>query len=483
MVKKFKNYIDGEWINSERNTTFKNLNPANVNDFIGEFQRSSKEDVEYAVEAASESREEWASTPPPKRGNILIDTAKILEKKKDELVKTLTREEGKTLSESAGEVQRAIDIFFYYGSKARDLGGEIKYGSTKNKKIFTQKNPIGVVGIITPWNYPIAIPTWKIAPALMTGNSVIFKPATLAPNISRKLVQSLIDAGIPDGVINYITGDGSEVGETIVSHSDVDAITFTGSLNIGEEVYKQSSKMGKRVQTEMGGKNPIIVTSSANLKDAVEMTANGAFGVTGQACTATSRAVVYDEVYDEFLENIIELADNIKVGPGLQDPDMGPQVSKEELDSTLDYIDIGLEEDAILEIGGNPLQSGIYSKGYFIEPTVFSDVEPDMRIAQEEIFGPVLSIIRVSDFEEAVKVANGVEYGLSASIVTNDHIEANRFIEEIQAGVIKVNEKTTGLELHVPFGGFKKSSSETWREQGNAVIDFYTISKTVYLNY
>ena len=483
MSEVYKNFIDGEWVRSERGITFENRNPADIDDLICDFQKSSKEDVEDAVEAALEARDKWAEKPAPERGKILIKTANILEDKKEELTRTLTREEGKTLSEAAPEVQRAIDIFYYYGAKARDIGGVVKAPSGKDKHLFTKNKPLGVVGLITPWNYPIAIPAWKIAPALATGNTVVFKPATLAPNVSRKLVKALIKAGIPDGVLNYITGPGNEVGAAITTHKDIDAVSFTGSLKVGNMVYEQASNTGKRVQTEMGGKNPAVITSSADIDEATDIVANGAFGVTGQACTATSRAIVYDDMYEDFLREIEKRAEDIEIGPGLEDPDMGPKVSEEELQNTLEYINIGIEEGAVLETGGNKLDTGIFSGGYFVEPTVFSDVEPDMRIAQEEIFGPVLSVMKVSDFEEAIDVVNGVDYGLSASIITNDHSEANRFIKDADAGVIKINEKTTGLELHVPFGGFKGSSSETWREQGDSAIDFYTISKTVYMNY
>lgn len=483
MFETFQNFIGGEWVDSKSGETFENRDPADTDDLIGKFQRSEKGDVDDGVEAAVEALKDWKEISAPERGKILLRAGSLLEDRKEELTKTLTREEGKTLSESRGEVQRAIDIFYYYGSKARDMGGKVKSPSAGDKRLFTQREPVGVVGLITPWNYPIAIPAWKIAPALVAGNTIVFKPATLAPNVSRKLIEYLEEAGVPDGVINYITGPGKEVGQAITTHDDIDAISFTGSLEVGNLVYEQASQTGKRVQTEMGGKNPALIMKSGDLDEAVDIVANGAFGVTGQACTATSRAIVHEELYDEFVEKIKERAEDIDIGPGLNDPDMGPKVSKEELKNTLDYIGIGKDEGVELVYGGGEVSGEDHDNGFFVQPTVFADVEPDMTIAQEEIFGPVLSVIKAEDYEEAVDIANGVDYGLSASIVTEELSEANRFIDDIEAGVVKINEKTTNLELHVPFGGFKGSSSETWREQGDAALDFYTISKTVYMNY
>lgn len=482
-VESYYNYIDGEWVESVSGEKFEDRNPADVDDVVGYFQSSTEEDVELAVKAANKSQKDWENTPAPRRGEILKETAKILEDRKDELIHTFTREEGKTLSEAEPEVQRAINIFYYYAEKTRDLGGEIKSSSSEDSMKYYFRKPIGVVGILTPWNYPIAIGAWKIAPALATGNTVIYKPSNLAPNIPRMLIKALEDAGIPDGVVNYVTGKGSVVGEALISNPNINAISFTGSYETGEKIYRKSSKDQKRVQLEMGGKNPAVVMPSTDQEKAAEIVSNGAFGVTGQACTATSRAIVHEEIYEEFLENITKKAENIEVGKGLNDPDMGPQISEEDLEKTLKYIEIGKEEGAKLETGGSKLDKGKYSKGHFVEPTVFSNVDPEMRIAQEEIFGPVLSIIPVSNYEEAIKVTNDIEYGLSATILTEDLSEAHRFIENVDAGVVKVNEKTTGLELHLPFGGLKNSSSETYREQGDAAIEFYTITKTAYLNY
>ncbi|MFO7792466.1 MAG: aldehyde dehydrogenase family protein [Candidatus Saliniplasma sp.] len=486
MVNKEKtglNFIKGDWIECESKETFENRNPADFEDLIGYYQYSDKKDVEKAVKAAKNAQKVWKNITPAERGRSLKSIADRLEKNKEELAEILTLEEGKTLDESTGEVQRAIDIFHYYSVKAKELGGSIKSASEKDKLLYTINEPLGTVGLITPWNYPLAIPSWKMAPALAAGNTIVFKPASLAPESSRKLVEYMEKSNIPAGVINYVTGPGSTVGKAITTHPDIDAVSFTGSLDVGEEVHESAARGRKRVQTEMGGKNPTVVMESAVIDKAVNIVKDGAFGVTGQACTATSRAIVHEKIYDDFLSKLIEKVEDIEVGPGLENPDMGPQVSEKEVEGTLHFIKRGLEEGAILETGGNRLDKGNFSEGYFIEPTVFSDVKSDMTIAQKEIFGPVLSVLKVHSFEEAIKVANSVRYGLSASIVTNDLFEANRFVNEIEAGVVKINEKTTGLELHVPFGGLKESSSKTWREQGDAALDFYTISKTVYMNY
>ncbi|MFC4440418.1 MULTISPECIES: 2,5-dioxovalerate dehydrogenase [Natrialbaceae] len=472
-------FVDGEWTESETGETFETHNPAAPEEPVATYPKGSADDAARAIEAANDAAETWAETPGPERGRILSETGRILADRKDELTELLVLEEGKTRSEAAGEVQRAIDIFDYYGAKARDLGGTVKSASGSQTNLYTINEPVGVAALITPWNYPIAIPAWKLAPALAAGNAVVLKPASLAPGVAREIVEALDEAGIPDGVVNFVTGSGSDVGSELATHEAVDAVSFTGSTKVGNTVYDQATDDGKRVQLEMGGKNPTIVSENADVEEAADIVANGAFGVTGQACTAASRAIVHTDVHDEFVDAVVERAEAIEPDVGLEDPDMGPHVSQDELESTLEYVDVGQREGASLEYGGEELDRD----GYFVEPAVFTDVDPDMRIAREEIFGPVLSVIEVESFDEAVEVANDTQYGLSASIVTDDHTEANRFVDEVEAGVVKVNDKTTGLELHVPFGGVKASSSETWREQGDAGLDFYTISKTVYDSY
>jgi aldehyde dehydrogenase (NAD+) len=477
------NYIDGDWHRSESGETFPIQNPAKTTEVVGEAQQSTTGDAERAVTAAAQASTEWANTPAPERGAMLRRAADRLADRETELAETLTREEGKTLAESAPEVRRAIDIFYYYAEKARDLGGRIKSSSDKDSRLYSRREPLGVAALITPWNYPIAIPAWKIAPALAAGNTVVFKPASNAPAVAKLLVESIDAAGIPDGVVNLVTGSGSTVGETFVTHEMVDAVSFTGSTEVGHAIYEQATADQKRAQCEMGGKNPTIVTPTADIDQAVDIVGSGAFGVTGQACTACSRAIVHEDRYEEFVDAIAEYAEALTIGNGIEGADMGPQISQSELQSTLNYIDVGKCEGATLVTGGEELTGGEYEDGHFVQPTVFSDVEPDMRIAQEEIFGPVIALIPVSDFEEAVDVANDVEYGLSASILTQDLREANRFVDKVEAGVAKVNEKTTGLELHVPFGGNKQSSTNTYREQGDEALDFYSSKKTVYMNY
>ncbi|WP_137285841.1 2,5-dioxovalerate dehydrogenase [Halorussus salinisoli] len=483
MTQTYGNYIDGEWSEATTGETFENRSPSNTDELIGRYQRSSEEDAVAAVEAAAAAADEWADMPAPERGRILERTSRLLADRKDELTETLSREEGKTLDEASGEVQRAVDIFQYYAAKARDLGGTVKSPSSPDQNLYTVKEPLGVAALITPWNYPIAIPAWKIAPALATGNTVVFKPASLTPEIARNLVECLNEAGLPDGVLNYVTGSGSEVGGVFTTHEDVDAVSFTGSAKVGDHVYQSATGDQKRVQLEMGSKNPAVVMPSADLDEAVDIVAAGAFGVTGQACTATSRALVHESVYDEFVDRIVDRAEEIEIGPGMENPDMGPHASRDELESTLEYVSLGSDEGATLLTGGERFSGDGLDDGHYVEPAVFADVEPEMRIAREEIFGPVLSVIPISSLDDAIEVANDVDFGLSASIVTDDLREANRFVEEAEVGVAKVNEKTTGLELHVPFGGVKGSSSETFREQGDAAIDFYTLPKTVYMSY
>lgn len=480
MTESYQNYVGGRWSEALAGETFETVDPAAPSDVIAQYQQSSAEDANEAVAAAAAASDEWATTPAPERGAILRDAAANLADRKQELTERLTNEEGKTHAEAGGEVQRAIDIFYYFAEKTRDMGGTVKSASAERTNLYTKNVPVGVAALITPWNYPIAIPAWKIAPALAAGNTLVLNPASIAPGVAVGIFEALDSAGLPDGVANIVTGPGSEVGDAIISHDDVDAVSFTGSGQVGHMVYETAATDGKRVQTELGGKNPTIVASSADVEEAADIVAGGAFGVTGQACTACSRAIVHESVHDEFVDAIVERAENIEIGPGDQ-YEMGPQVSESELDGTLDYIDIGKSEGATLAAGGG--QPDGFDEGYFVEPTVFTDVGRDYRIAQEEIFGPVLSVTKVNDFEAAVDVANDVTYGLAASIVTQDHTEAERFLTESEAGVVKVNAQTTGLELHVPFGGFKQSSSETWREQGDAGLDFYTIEKTVYDNF
>lgn len=479
----FENYIAGEWRPATAGHTTESRNPATPSEVVGVVQASTVEDAHAAIDAAETAQQTWASTPGPERGRLLRETGAILDARTEDITDTLVREEGKTWSEAAGEVQRAIDIFHYYAGKAADLGGPVKQSSGQNTHLYVEQEPVGVVTAITPWNYPVAIPAWKLAPALAAGNAVVFKPASNTGVTAAKLVECLDAAGLPDGVLNMVTGSGSVIGDPLTTDDRVDAISFTGSADVGSHVYEQAAADQKRVQLEMGGKNPTVVMPDADLDDAVGIVGSGAFGVTGQACTACSRAIVHEDIYPEFVDAIGEYAASLTLGPGLDDPDVGPQNSEHELETTLDYIETGTSEGARLVAGGGRPDDPELQTGYFVEPTVFADVDPEMTIAQHEIFGPVLAVIPVDGYDAAVAAANGVTQGLSASIVTNDLETAHRFVGDAEAGVVKTNEKTTGLELHVPFGGMKASSSETYREQGDAGLEFYTISKTVYLNY
>jgi aldehyde dehydrogenase (NAD+) len=483
MVSVYGNYIDGEWTAAEAGEATEVYNPARPTEVVSRQGRATAADTTAAIDAAVAARREWGDSPGSERGAVLRTTASRLADRREEATETLVREEGKTRSEAGGEVGRAIDIFYYYAEKARDLGGTMKSADTRGQNLSTRREPLGTVGLITPWNYPIAIPAWKLAPALAAGNTVVHKPATSTPNVARILFECLDDAGLPAGVANLVVGPGSEVGDRIASSDRIDGVSFTGSTAVGTTVAETAANDLKRVQCEMGGKNPTVVMPSADVDEAVDIVGVGAFGTTGQSCTATSRAIVHEDVHAEFLAAMVEYAADLEVGDGLDDPDMGPHVSRGELDSTLEYVDVGQSEGATLETGGERIVANPSEDGFFVSPAVFSGVESDMRIAQEEIFGPVLSVIRVADFEEALVVANDVDYGLSASIVTDDHGEANEFVDRVEAGVVKVNEKTTGVGLHVPFGGYKRSSTDTYREQGDAGLDFFTSVKTVYDNY
>ncbi|MCS7145527.1 MAG: aldehyde dehydrogenase family protein [Aigarchaeota archaeon] len=476
--------IGGEKFYSADGRTFRDINPAQTDDVVAEFPLLSREDAARAIDVAREAQAKWASTPAPERGRILVKAAQIVENEADELARLLTREEGKTLAEARTEVLRVVSVFRFFGVMGYRLRGEFMPSAEPKTHLFTIREPLGVTSIITPWNFPIAIPAWKMAPALICGNTVVFKPASYTPLIGYKLADALHRAGLPPGVLNLVTGPGSTVGAELITNQDVDAISFTGSLEVGEEIKRTAGGRNVRIQLELGGKNPSIVLDDTDMERAVEMIVRGAFGLTGQACTATSRAIVLESVADEFERRLVERVKRIRVGNGLvEGVEMGPVVGERELNKILDYIQVGLNEGAKLVLGGRKLTGPEHSKGYFVEPTIFKDVTPDMRIAQEEIFGPVLAIMRASNFDEAIELANKVEYGLAASIFTRSLPRAFEFISRIQAGVVKINKPTIGLEPHMPFGGFKKSSFGMIKEQGEAALDFYSKVKAVYLGY
>lgn len=479
-MQNFKNLIGGEWVDASDGATFLNENPAKQGDVIGAFPSATKEDTRAAIDAARAALPGWANMPPPARGAILDKAARILEARQDEYAAILTREEGKTRTEATGEVMRARDIFRYYAGEGWRMGGDVLPSNTGGELLYTRREALGVIGIVTPWNFPIAIPAWKIAPALIYGNTVVFKPASLAPHSGLVLVEALVEAGIPAGVINYVTGSGRNVGDELVSSPRINGVSFTGSHGVGVGIYEKAIRNLTRVQLEMGGKNPMIVLNDAAIDTAVKLAVMGGFGLTGQACTATSRVIVEEGIADAFAAALSEAAANLVVGDGLESgTQMGPAVSQDQLQTDLEYVTIGQREGAKLLAGGDVARDG----GHYVKPTVFDFVEPMMRIAQEEIFGPVISIIRARDFDDAVEKANAIGFGLSAGVVTNNLQRAFQFANRIDAGVVKINEPTTGLALQAPFGGFKQSSANTFKEQGQAAIEFYTRTKTVYVGH
>jgi aldehyde dehydrogenase (NAD+) len=477
----FGNYINGEWVTGT--ATFENRNPANTDEIVGLFTKGSAADVEAAAQAAAAALPGWAGMPAPARGNILYKAAEILEKKFDQLGAEMTREEGKTLPEAKGEVRRAINIFRYFGGEGSRLDGVMVPSERERVHVFAIRKPIGVVGLVTPWNFPIAIPAWKIAPALICGNTLVVKPASVSPLCCWRIVEALHEAGIPKGVINFVAGSGGELGKALVNAAPVKAISFTGSNDVGNWIHTEASKRHLRIQLEMGGKNPTIVLADADLKSAVENVCNAAFFSTGQKCTATSRAIVEEGIYDQFVEALVARTKSLKVGDGMKPGiDIGPAVDQGALDTILKYIEIGRKESGEPKCGGNRLTGGEYDKGYFVEPTIFADVKPGDTIAREEIFGPVLAIIKAKDYEDAIRLANETAFGLSSSIQTSSLSRALDFVYRAEAGLLTINLPSAGVEYQLPFGGTKDSSFGP-KEQGPAALDFYSDFKTIYLKY
>ncbi|MFN2576445.1 MAG: aldehyde dehydrogenase family protein, partial [Pyrinomonadaceae bacterium] len=452
----YRNFIGGKWIESTSEKTVNNINPSNTAEVIGMNRQATREEARAAVDAASEAFHKWRRTPPPARGKIVARAARLMEAAKEELATILTREEGKTLSESRGELQRSINVAEFCAGESRRMNGETIFSELPSNFVYTIKQPLGVVACVTPWNFPVAIPTWKIAPALVAGNTVVFKPATLTPATAVRIVEIFEEAGIPAGVLNLILGSGSDAGDEIINHPAVKAVSFTGSNGVGIRLYEQVSRRGGKCQCEMGGKNPVVVLEDCDMDLAVENTAQGAFGSSGQRCTATSRAVVVDKIADEFVERISKRAQSMRIGDGMDpETEMGPSVDEGQFKTVLEYLNIGREDGATLVCGGERATGNGLDKGYFVRPTVFDHVTPDMRIAREEIFGPVLSVMRVKDFDQAMQVANDTEFGLSSSIFTNDAARIFRFVDEIETGMTHINSPTTGGEAHIPFGGIK----------------------------
>ncbi len=483
MPQTYRNYIAGQWAECKSKKTFPNVNPADTGEVVGLFQASAAEDVLAACEAASKAQPAWAALPAPRRGEILFKSAEILESRLGKLAEEMTREEGKTLPESKGEVKRAINIFRYIGGEgARQFSYQIP-SERENVFCYTLRKPLGVVGLITPWNFPSAIPAWKMAPALVAGNTVVIKPASLAPLSAYRLVEALHEAGVPLGVVNYVTGSGGAIGNSIVENPALKALSFTGSCEVGTKLHEKLGGRKIRLQLEMGGKNPTVVLKDADLDYAADILVNGAFFSTGQKCTACSRAVIEKDIHEPLVAKILDKTRKLKVGNGLEPGvDIGPAVDENQLETDLKYIEIARSEGARLLCGGKRLRGGAFDKGYFIEPTLFAGVTPEMRIAQEEVFGPVLALMVANDFEDAMRLANCVRFGLSASIVSKDLTRVHQFINRIEAGLITVNLPTAGVEYQLPFGGTKESSFGM-REQGPQALDFYTETRTVYLKY
>jgi alpha-ketoglutaric semialdehyde dehydrogenase len=482
-TKVYKNFINGEWVESSTGETFENRNPADTREVVGIFQKSAKADIDAAVAAAKKAFATWRLVPAPRRAEVVYRAGEILFGRKEDYARDMTREMGKVIKETRGDTQEAIDTAYYMAGEGRRMFGPTTPSELPNKFAMAVRQPIGVCGMITPWNFPMAIPSWKLLPAIVCGNTCVIKPSQDTPLSTFHLVSALVDAGLPKGVINIVTGFGPEVGGPLTEHPDVKAISLTGSSAVGRIVGQTAAKSFKHCSLELGGKNPMIVLDDANLELAVEGGLWGAFGTTGQRCTATSRIIVQKDVYAEFVERLVERAKKLKVGNGLDETvDMGPAVNEKQLATDLKYIEIGKDEGARLKCGGNRLDGGDYKHGYFLEPTVFTDVNPKMRIAQEEIFGPVVAIIPCDGLDDAIEIANGIEYGLSSALYTKDVNKAFNAIRDLDAGITYINAPTIGAEVHLPFGG-NKATGNGHREGGIGAIDFYTEWKAVYVDY
>jgi acyl-CoA reductase-like NAD-dependent aldehyde dehydrogenase len=474
----YKNFIGGEWVDAAGGETFESVVPA-TGEALGSFPRSTAADVDAAVAAAKSAFDGWRLVPAPERGNILFRFARLLEQHKEDLTDLMTREMGKVKAEAGGDVQEAIDMSYYMGGEGRRLFGQTTPSELRDKFMMSVRMPIGVVGAITPWNFPIAIPSWKLCPALVCGNTVVLKPAEDTPFLADRFVGLLAEAGVPPGVVNVVNGFGEEAGEALVRHPDVAVITFTGSRETGIAVTKAAADTLKHVHLELGGKNAIIVMDDADVELAVEGIVWSAFGTSGQRCTAASRVIVHEAVYGELQSKLVAAAERLRLGPGWEDEtDVGPLINRVALEKVHSYTQIGLDEGARLLTGGEAAEGD----GFYYRPTVFADVEPQMRIAQEEIFGPTTAMIPVASFEEAVAAANSVQYGLSSSIYTRDVNRAFRAMRDLEAGITYVNAGTTGAEVHLPFGGVK-ATGNGHREAGQAALDVFTEWKSIYVDY
>src|SRR5690625_757962 len=480
-VKKLSNYIGGKWVEYQGEVT-QVKNPAN-GEIVTEVPLSNADTVNEAVEVAKKAQKEWALTPAPQRAEVLYEVGNLMKERKERLSQLLTLENGKVIEEARGEVQEGIDMAFYMAGEGRRLFGQTTPAELNNKFAMSVRAPIGVVGIITPWNFPIAIATWKSFPAIVAGNAVVWKPASETPLMAYEMAKIFEEAGLPKGVVNVVFGSGSEVGDAMVEHEDIRVISFTGSNEVGRDIASKCGRLLKKVSLEMGGKNAVIVMDDADLDLAVQGIIWSAYGTSGQRCTACSRVIVHESVKDELEKRLLEEIPNVKIGDGLVEGNqMGPIINEPALEKIEKYVKIGVDEGAKLLAGGNVLTDGEYGKGYFYAPTLFTDVSADMRIAQEEIFGPVLSIIPVSSLEEAIEVNNGVSYGLSSSIFTQDVNKVFTAQRDLYTEIVYVNAGTTGAEIHLPFGG-TKGTGNGHRDSGQAALDVFTEWKAVYVDF
>ena len=474
-------YINGKWFHPKSERLLRNVNPADTTDIITEFPMATAADTQRAIEAASAAFPAWKRTPAPERGRVLWRAVEIARRRREEIAQMMTREEGKILREARGEVTKGNSLLEYYAGAGFRLGGKTLPSEVQDTFTYTLRQPLGVVGLISPWNFPWAIPVWKSAPALVAGNTVVFKPAVLTPSTAIMLAEIFEEAGLPPGVFNLVIGSGSQVGEAIVSSPAVRAVSFTGSNSVGGALYTKAAQRGIKVTCEMGGKNAVIVMPDADLAKAATAIHGGAFGSTGQRCTATSRVIALGNTKEPLLEQLVEKAKLIKIGPGLDESvDMGPAVDESQWQTDFDYIKVGQAEGARLVLGGG--KPGGLNNGYFVEPTIFDGVAPNMRIFKEEIFGPVLSVASANNLDEALEFANSVEYGLTTSIFTQDINNVMRFIDEVETGMVHINEPTVGGEAQLPFGGIKATGVGD-REMAEEGVNFFTELKTVFINY
>lgn len=479
-----KNHVNGEWVPAASGDTLDNVNPADHRQVLGQVARSAPADMDAAIEAAKAAFDGWRRVPAPKRGQyVAVAMAKMIERK-EELARALTAEEGKNLNEARGEVQKSINVMEFMIGESRRMSGKTIPSEMPKTFAYTVRAPLGVVGLITPWNFPVCIPVWKIAPALVAGNTIVFKPSEITPWTANIVSEIFIEAGLPNGVLNVVHGKGEEIGPTLVNHPHVAAVSFTGSNAVGTRVYGEAAQQLKKVQCEMGGKNPLIVLEDGDLDLAAAATAMGAFGSTGQRCTATSRAIVVEAVADAFVEKVVAESKKYTPGNGLENHGaMGPSISEEQMNKVLSYHRVAEEEGAKRIVGnGQRLTDGDLEHGWFTGVTIYDHVKADSRLATEEIFGPVLSVVRVKDWKEAIEVANGVPYGLSSSLYTQNVARALEYVDEIETGMLHLNSATVGGEAQLPFGGVK-ATGVGQREMGETAIDFFTEWKTVYLDY